>query len=109
VAGYDDIRNLCHCVNRNREQGQSAASAGEEMDGSLAIVSYDEKPGILTIGTTAPDLPPLPGRSPTVMRDHEYKRHGTVTLMADIDLLRTLAPSDSFNEPEDNGRGDDDG
>ena len=79
------------CVYRQvavlREYGQSAASAGEGMDGSLAIISYDEKPGIQAIGTTAPDLPPLPGRAPTVMRDHEYKRHGTVTLMAGIDLL----------------------
>jgi transposase len=79
------------CVYRQvavlREQGESAASAGEGMDGSLAIISYDEKPGIQAIGTTAPDLPPLPGRSPTVLRDHEYKRHGTVTLMAGIDLL----------------------
>jgi transposase len=57
------------------------------MDGSLAIISYGEKPGIQAIGTTAPDLPPLPGRSPTVMRDHEYRRHGTLTLMAGIDLL----------------------
>ena len=79
------------CVYRQvavlREQGESAASAGEGMDGSLAIISYDEKPGIQAIGTTAPDLPPLPGRSPTVMRDYEYKRHGTVTLMAGIDLV----------------------
>ena len=78
------------CVYRQvavlREQRQSAASAGEGIDGSQAIVSYDEKPGIQTIGTTAPDLPPLPGRSPTVMRDHEYKRDGIVTLMAGIDL-----------------------
>jgi transposase len=79
------------CVYRQiavlRAHGQSAARAGEGMDGSLAIISYDEKPGIQAIATTAPDLPPLPGRSPTVMRDHEYRRHGTVTLMAGIDLL----------------------
>ena len=79
------------CVYRQvavlREQGQGTASAAEGTDGSQAIISYDEKPGIQAIGTTAPDLPPLPGRSPTVMRDHEYKRHGTVTLMAGIDLL----------------------
>jgi len=56
-----------------REQG--AACAREGIDDSQVIISYDEKPGIQAIGTTAPDLPPLPGRSPTVMRDHEYKRH----------------------------------
>jgi hypothetical protein len=43
-------------------------------------LSYDEKPGIQAIATTAPDRPPLPGKSPTVMRDHQYKRHGTLTL-----------------------------
>jgi transposase len=70
-----------------REQGQGAASAAEGTQGSQAIISYDEKPGIQAIGTTAPDRPPLPGTSPTVMRDHEYKRHGTLTLIAGIDLL----------------------
>src|SRR5436305_2141153 len=65
-----------------KRRGQDG-SGGE----SLALVSYDEKPGIQAIGTTAPDRPPLPGTSPTAMRDHEYKRHGTLTLMAGIDLL----------------------
>jgi transposase len=70
-----------------RAEGEK--SQGQDGGGgdSLAIVSYDEKPGIQAIGTTAPDRPPLPGTSPTVMRDHEYKRYGTLTLMAGIDLL----------------------
>jgi transposase len=54
---------------------------------AVAFVSYDEKPGIQAIATTAPDLPPVPGVHPTIARDHEYKRHGTVTLLAGIDLL----------------------
>jgi transposase len=54
---------------------------------AVAIVSYDEKPGVQAIGVTAPDLPPVPGIRPTVARDHEYKRHGTVSLLAGIDLL----------------------
>jgi hypothetical protein len=28
---------------------------------AVAIISYDEKPGIQGIATTAPDLPPEPG------------------------------------------------
>ena len=53
------------------------------------IVSYDEKPGIQAIATTAPDLPPVPGRHARrrFARDHEYKRHGTLSLLAGIDLL----------------------
>ena len=53
----------------------------------MAIVSYDEKPGIQAIATTTPDLPPQPGVHPTFARDHEYKRHGTLSLLAGIDLL----------------------
>jgi len=55
--------------------------------GMVAVLSYDEKPGIQAIGNTAPDLPPVPGEHPTLGRDHEYVRHGTVSLMAGIDLL----------------------
>ena len=53
----------------------------------VGVLSYDEKPGIQAIGNTAPDLPPVPGRHPGLGRDHEYKRHGTVSLLAGIDLL----------------------
>ena len=53
----------------------------------VAVLSYDEKPGIQAISNTAPDLPPRPGEYPTVGRDYEYKRHGTVSLLAGIDLL----------------------
>jgi hypothetical protein len=53
----------------------------------VAIVSYDEKTGMQAIATTAPDLPPKPGVYATFARDHEYKRHGTLSLLAGIDLV----------------------
>jgi transposase len=56
-------------------------------DTNVAIISYDEKPGIQAIGNTAPDLPPKPGAHACFARDHEYKRHGTLSLLAGIDLL----------------------
>ena len=59
----------------------------EDAPANVAIVSYDEKPGIQAIGNTAPDLPPRPGTHETFARDHEYKRHGTLSLLAGIDLL----------------------
>jgi transposase len=74
------------CVYREVEM-QRAAAADRDGGGEIAILSDDEKPGIQAIGNTAPDLPPVPGTHPTTQRDHEYKRHGTVTLMAGIDLL----------------------
>jgi transposase len=53
----------------------------------IAVLSYDEKPGIQAIENTAPDLPPVPGKHSAVGRDHEYVRHGTLSLLAGIDLL----------------------
>src|SRR5512132_157823 len=74
------------CVYREVEM-RRAAAAERDGGGEIAILSYDEKPGIQAIGNTTPDLPPVPSTHPTTQRDHEYKRHGTVTLMAGIDLL----------------------
>jgi len=54
---------------------------------SFAFLSYDEKPGIQAIENTAPDLPPVPGEFPCIARDAEYKRHGTVSFLAGIDLV----------------------
>lgn len=53
----------------------------------VAYLSYDEKPGIQALQNLAPDLLPVPGEHPGVARDHQYKRLGTMTLMAGIDLL----------------------
>jgi transposase len=58
-----------------------------EADRPVAVLSYDEKPGIQAIASTAPDLPPKPGKHATVQRDHEYKRLGTLTLSAAVDLV----------------------
>lgn len=49
-------------------------------------LSYDEKPGIQAIATTSPDLRPTEDNG-TVLRDYEYKRLGTLSLLAAIDLL----------------------
>ena len=61
--------------------------ASQDTEANVAIISYDEKPGIQAIGNTAADLPPCPGSHPSFARDHEYQRHGTLSLLAGIDLL----------------------
>src|SRR4030081_2918883 len=66
---------------------KAAARSKQKASDQIAIISYDEKPGIQAIATTSPDLPPEPGVHATFARDHEYKRHGTVSLLAGIDLL----------------------
>ena len=57
----------------------------EEDDQVVHVLSYDEKPGIQAIATTSEDLRPDEKHS-TVSRDYEYKRLGTVSLLAAIDL-----------------------
>jgi len=76
------------CVYREVKILKEAAAASKTGPGdAVAVISYDEKPGIQAIANTAPDLPPQPGVHTTFARDHEYKRHGTVSLLAGIDLL----------------------
>ena len=53
---------------------------------STITVSLDEKPGVQAIGNTAPDLPPRAGQQSTWSRDHEYVRHGTLSILAALDL-----------------------
>lgn len=52
-------------------------------------LSYDEKPGVQAIATTSEDKAPVPDteKLSTILRDYEYKRLGTVSLLAAIDLL----------------------
>lgn len=49
------------------------------------ILSYDEKPGIQATANTSDDLLPDENHK-TISRDYEYKRLGTVSLLAGIDL-----------------------
>lgn len=65
------------------ENGDIIVPEGEPM---IHTLSCDEKPGIQAISTTGDDLRPKAGNG-EVWRDYEYKRLGTVSLLAAIDLL----------------------
>jgi transposase len=52
----------------------------------IVTLSVDEKPGVQAMANSAPDLPPVPGKHATVARDHEYKRLGTCSILAALDL-----------------------
>ncbi len=75
------------CVYREVQLVKQSALAQQGATPAVAIVSYDEKPGVQAIGTSAPDLPPVPLRHERLARDHEYVRHGTLSLLAGIDLV----------------------
>jgi transposase len=65
---------------------QNAKRAAGQTSSNIITVSVDEKPGVQAIGITAPDLPPVPGKHPKIGRDHEYKRYGTCSILAALDL-----------------------
>ena len=57
---------------------------GQGLD--VLTVSIDEKPGVQAIKNIAPDLPPVGGKYSRISRDYEYKRLGTLSILASLDL-----------------------
>jgi len=64
------------------EPGQIPRTNGQKTN----TISYDEKPGIQAIANTSPDRMPTSANG-CRQRDYEYKRLGTLSLLAGIDLL----------------------
>jgi len=69
---YQEVKNQNNLQNENNKK--------------IITVSVDEKPGIQAIKNIAPDLSPKPGKYPQLGRDYEYKRLGTLSLLASLDL-----------------------
>jgi len=59
---------------------------GEVRELGMVTISYDEKPGIQALAVTTADRPPVAGKHSSHLRDYEYKRLGTVSLLAGLDL-----------------------
>ena len=72
------------CVYKEVAMWQRAGSQKKPM---VAILSYDEKPGIQALESCGQEKPPVIGQYSDWLRDYEYVRHGTVSLLAGIDLL----------------------
>lgn len=69
-----------------KEVQQAIDGSDQEKHTVLSYASADEKPGIQSIANIAPDLAPVSGKYAAWGRDHQYKRHGTLALLAGIDL-----------------------
>lgn len=52
----------------------------------IITVSVDEKPGVQAISNTVDDILPNPDKNSRILRDYEYKRLGTVSILAALDL-----------------------
>jgi len=72
------------CIYKEVALQNEAAQPGEVP--SIITVSLDEKPGVQAIKSMAPDIMPELGKQSRIMRDYEYKRLGTVSILAALDL-----------------------
>ncbi len=78
---------MCQVLLVYRELSMEPAQGVRTPEGRLVFtVSVDEKPGVQAIANTAADLPPVPGEHPEIGRDYEYKRMGTASILAGLDL-----------------------
>lgn len=78
---YQEVSLYLDAVEKEAQEGKQASPP------TMITVAVDEKPGVQAIANTASDLPPVPAKHPTVSRDHEYKRLGTLSILASLDLL----------------------
>jgi len=53
---------------------------------SVIDVSVDEKPGVQALANLADDILPDPEKNSRLLRDHQYKRLGTVSILSALDL-----------------------
>jgi transposase len=67
-------------------QEVNAQNEATDEEKQVITISVDEKPGVQAIKNIAPDLPPKPGKHKSWSRDYEYKRLGTLSILAALDL-----------------------
>jgi transposase len=72
------------CIYKEINLQNEAGKAGDTP--SVITVSVDEKPGVQAIQNIAPDIMPEPGKRSIMMRDYEYRRLGTLSILATLDL-----------------------
>ena len=72
------------CIYKEVNLQNETSALGEAP--SIITVSVDEKPGVQAIKNIAPDIMPDPEKQSRVIRDYEYKRLGTLSILAALDL-----------------------
>jgi transposase len=70
----------------NQGLAREDIAGGDASRMGMATISYDEKPGIQALAVTTPDRPPVVVTHASHLRDYQYERLGTVSLLAGLDL-----------------------
>ena len=79
------MANVLH-VYKEVEISNEGLIQGRLQELPMVTLSYDEKPGIQALANVSPEKPPVPDQQASLLRDYEYVRHGTLSLLAGIDL-----------------------
>ena len=58
----------------------------ETQEDNMITLSLDEKPGVQALANIKDDIPIQLNKNSTIKRDPEYKRMGTVSILAGVDL-----------------------
>ena len=82
---FEQKMRVLHLIYQEINAQIDASPSDADMPPQIITVSVDEKPGVQALKNIAPDLPPTCAH-PTVGRDYEYKRDGTVSILAALDL-----------------------
>jgi putative transposase len=80
-------KNVLEVYNEAKKLREQSKKKNELDRVDRVILSCDEKASIQAIGNKYPDLMPVEGKYPTIARDNEYVRHGTLSLFACMDLV----------------------
>lgn len=64
----------------------SITRGNSENSPPIVTVSVDEKPGVQALDNLAEDILPNPDKNSRILRDHQYKRMGTISILASLDL-----------------------
>jgi len=96
------MANVLH-VYKEVEISNEGLMQGRLKELPMVTLSYDEKPGIQALANVSPEKPPVPDQQASLLRDYEYVRHGTLSLLAGIDLHTgqvTALVSDTHNSKD---------
>jgi len=86
IIAYFPIFAAPACQRQEKPSGHRSTAEGlcPEIP-EMVTISVDEKPGVQAIKNIAKDFAPVAGEHSAIGRDYEYKRLGTVSILAALD------------------------
>lgn len=90
-------RSSCRTTRSSPRNSKTSSASMSILPPMRSSLSVDEKSQIQALDRTQPGLPMKPGRASTMT--HDYKRHGTTTLFAALNILDGTIIDTSMRSP----------